>query len=184
MPRAPRASCSRTPIATARCARLRALHVGPPSRTRVYDNAAEFAADIPTYAHHLRNLGYAPAVRQDAFRRARPAARFRRAVDHRHLPSRFRLDAELGPSWPLEVVPQHELVNAGLAEATNQLDFDDEVVLRVRVRDLDGARHRPAAVVLTVSFTHPHDPYVIATDIWDLYDHDAIDIPAPADRRR
>ncbi|MGB5837715.1 MAG: sulfatase-like hydrolase/transferase, partial [Albidovulum sp.] len=23
-----------------------------PSRTRVYDNAAEFASDIPTYAHH------------------------------------------------------------------------------------------------------------------------------------
>ena len=29
-----------------------------PSRTRVYDNAAEFAADIPTYAHRLRRLGY------------------------------------------------------------------------------------------------------------------------------
>ena len=25
-----------------------------PRRTRVYDNAAEFASDIPTYAHHLR----------------------------------------------------------------------------------------------------------------------------------
>ena len=29
-----------------------------PSRTRVYDNAAEFAADIPTFAHHLRRRGY------------------------------------------------------------------------------------------------------------------------------
>jgi len=29
-----------------------------PSRTRVYDNAAEFASDIPTYAHHLRRSGY------------------------------------------------------------------------------------------------------------------------------
>ena len=29
-----------------------------PSRTRVYDNAAEYASDIPTYAHHLRKLGY------------------------------------------------------------------------------------------------------------------------------
>ncbi len=29
-----------------------------PSRTRVYDNAAEFASDIPTYAHHLRRRGY------------------------------------------------------------------------------------------------------------------------------
>ena len=29
-----------------------------PSRTRVYDNAAEFASDIPTYAHHLRRAGW------------------------------------------------------------------------------------------------------------------------------
>ena len=29
-----------------------------PSRTRVYDNAAEFASDIPTFAHHLRAAGY------------------------------------------------------------------------------------------------------------------------------
>src|SRR5258707_15331510 len=29
-----------------------------PSRTRVYDNAAEFAADIPTFAHVLRLRGY------------------------------------------------------------------------------------------------------------------------------
>ena len=29
-----------------------------PSRSGVYDNAAEFASDIPTYAHHLRRAGY------------------------------------------------------------------------------------------------------------------------------
>ena len=29
-----------------------------PSKSRVYDNAAEFASDIPTYAHHLRRAGY------------------------------------------------------------------------------------------------------------------------------
>ena len=29
-----------------------------PSATRVYDNAAEFASSIPTYAHHLRRAGY------------------------------------------------------------------------------------------------------------------------------
>ncbi|TPK86394.1 choline-sulfatase, partial [Mesorhizobium sp. B2-4-12] len=29
-----------------------------PSRTEVYDNAAEFASSIPTFAHHLRSDGY------------------------------------------------------------------------------------------------------------------------------
>ena len=28
-----------------------------PSRTRVYDNAAEYVSSIPTYAHHLRRAG-------------------------------------------------------------------------------------------------------------------------------
>ena len=29
-----------------------------PSRTRAYDNAAEFASQIPTFAHYLRSAGY------------------------------------------------------------------------------------------------------------------------------
>ncbi|TIU07074.1 MAG: choline-sulfatase, partial [Mesorhizobium sp.] len=29
-----------------------------PSRTGVYDNAAEFSSSIPTFAHHLRSAGY------------------------------------------------------------------------------------------------------------------------------
>ena len=29
-----------------------------PSRTGVYDNAAEFPSSVPTFAHHLRRLGY------------------------------------------------------------------------------------------------------------------------------
>src|SRR5690606_14076602 len=33
-----------------------------PGRTRVYDNAAEFASDIPTFAHHLRRAGYQTAL--------------------------------------------------------------------------------------------------------------------------
>ncbi|HCO55359.1 MAG TPA: choline-sulfatase, partial [Pelagibacterium sp.] len=33
-----------------------------PRGTRVYDNAAEFASDIPTYAHHLRRAGYRTAL--------------------------------------------------------------------------------------------------------------------------
>ena len=33
-----------------------------PSRTGVYDNAAEFPSSIPTFAHHLRRLGYRTAL--------------------------------------------------------------------------------------------------------------------------
>ena len=42
------------------CAPARAAFMSGalPRRTRVYDNAAEFCSDIPTYAHHLRRAGY------------------------------------------------------------------------------------------------------------------------------
>jgi choline-sulfatase len=33
-----------------------------PSKIGAYDNAADFAADIPTYAHYLRSLGYRTAL--------------------------------------------------------------------------------------------------------------------------
>jgi arylsulfatase A-like enzyme len=87
-----------------------------PSRTRVYDNAAEFASDIPTFAHHLRRAGYQTClVRQDAFRRPRPASRLRGAADDRHLPGRFRLDPRLSQAGGADrlVVSQHGLRDRG-----------------------------------------------------------------------
>ena len=33
-----------------------------PSISGVYDNAAEFPSDLPTYAHHLRRAGYQTAL--------------------------------------------------------------------------------------------------------------------------
>lgn len=33
-----------------------------PSRTGVYDNAAEFGSDIPTFAHYLRRAGYSTTL--------------------------------------------------------------------------------------------------------------------------
>jgi choline-sulfatase len=46
------------------CAPARAAFMSGqlPSRTRVYDNAAEFASSIPTYAHCLRRVGYRTGV--------------------------------------------------------------------------------------------------------------------------
>nr|BFE92664.1 hypothetical protein GCM10020185_32000 [Pseudomonas brassicacearum subsp. brassicacearum] len=33
-----------------------------PSKIGAYDNAADFPADVPTYAHYLRRLGYRTAL--------------------------------------------------------------------------------------------------------------------------
>ena len=48
-----------------------------PSRTGVYDNAAEFVSSIPTFAHHcVRCRLLLLPVGKNAFRRAGPTARF------------------------------------------------------------------------------------------------------------
>ena len=63
--RRPLRSASPTPTAASPlCAPSRASFMSGllPSRTRVYDNAAEFASDIPTFAHHLRRAGYATCL--------------------------------------------------------------------------------------------------------------------------
>jgi hypothetical protein len=62
-----------------------------------YDNAAEFPAQVPTFAHYLRRSGYQTVLqRQDAFLRRRPAARLRGALDDGHLSGRLRLDSRIG----------------------------------------------------------------------------------------
>jgi choline-sulfatase len=70
------------------------------------------------------------------------------------------------------VVSQHGLVTgAGVAEITNQMEYDDEVAFQATQKLYDLARgkdDRPWC--LTVSFTHPHDPYVARRKYWDLYE--------------
>jgi choline-sulfatase len=71
------------------------------------------------------------------------------------------------------------VADAGVAETTNQLEFDDEVAFTARAELYRLARrHDERPFCMTVSFTHPHDPYVARKKYWDLYD-DAI-LPMPA----
>ena len=70
------------------------------------------------------------------------------------------------------------LQEAGQAQITYQLEYDEEVGFAARRRLFDFARdadERPFFMV--ASFIHPHDPYVARPEWWDLYDHDDIDMP-------
>ena len=62
------------------------------------------------------------------------------------------------------------VTGAGVAEITNQMEYDDNVAHEAKMKIYDLGRaldDRPWAV--TVSFTHPHDPYVARRKYWDLY---------------
>ena len=63
------------------------------------------------------------------------------------------------------------VTGAGVAEITNQMEYDDEVAYHAKRKIYDlsrGADARPWCVV--ASFTHPHDPYVARRKYWDLYE--------------
>ena len=147
-----------------------------PSRTRVYDNAAEFASDIPTYAHHLRRAGYYTCL----------SGKMHFVGPDQLHGFEERLTTDIYPAdfgWTPDYRKPGERINwwyhnmgsvkgAGVAEITNQMEYDDEVAnfatqkLYQLSRGLD---ERPWS--LTVSFTHPHDPYVARKKFWDMYNN-------------
>ena len=159
-----------------------------PSKTGVYDNAAEFASAIPTYAHHLRNLGYRTAL-SGKMHFVGPDQLH--GFEERYTTDVYPADFGWTPDWtrPDERIDwwYHNLgsvVSAGVAEITNQLEFDDEVAHFARQALFDYARaDRDRPFCLTVSFTHPHDPYVARRKYWHLYPEDRLpqlDVPAMA----
>lgn len=149
-----------------------------PSRTRVYDNAAEFTSDIPTYAHHLRRHGFQTCL----------SGKMHFVGPDQMHGFEERLTTDIYPAdfgWTPDYRKPGERIDwwyhnlgsvtgAGVAEISNQMEYDDEVAfhgiqkLYQLARRSDEADARPWC--LTVSFTHPHDPYVARRRYWDLYE--------------
>ena len=79
---------------------------------------------------------------------------------------------------------------SGMAVATFQTDYDDEVEFAARRwlvdRGRDAAAGNGTPFCMVASFIHPHDPYVAKPEFWNLYDDADIDMPeftlAPEDQ--
>ena len=146
-----------------------------PSVSGVYDNAAEFPSDLPTYAHHLRAAGY-QTILSGKMHFVGP--------DQLH-GFEERLTTDIYPAdfgWTPDYRKPGERIDwwyhnmgsvtgAGIAEISNQMEYDDEVAYEAVRKIYDLARgHDERPWCLTVSFTHPHDPYVARKKYWDLYE--------------
>lgn len=153
-----------------------------PSKTGVYDNAAEFASSIPTFAHHLRNLGY-QTVLSGKMHFVGPDQLH--GFEERLTTDVYPADFGWTPDWtkPDERIDwwYHNLgsvTDAGTAEISNQLEYDDEVAHHAKAALYRLAREGDKKpFCLAVSFTHPHDPYVARREFWDLYDDDMVPMP-------
>jgi choline-sulfatase len=152
-----------------------------PSRTRAYDNAAEFASDIPTFAHYLRSAGYRTVLSGKMhFCGVDQLHGFEERLTTDIYPAGFAWT----PDWTRPLERPHwyhdmsSVIEAGPCLRSNQLDFDEEVAFAAQ-RELYGHLRsdddRP--LFLLVSFAHPHDPYTIPHRWWDAYDDDEIPMP-------
>ncbi len=149
------------------------------SAVGAYDNAAEFSAEIPTYAHYLRVAGYQTAlsgkmhfIGPDQFH----------GFEKRLTADLYPADFAWVPNWANEgkrdTNDDRAVRIAGICERSVQIDYDEEVTFRAVQHIYDMARssdERP--FFLQVSYTHPHEPYLCRKEFWDLYEGKEIPMP-------
>ena len=157
-----------------------------PSKIGAYDNAAELAAQVPTFAHYLRRAGYR-TVLSGKMHFCGPDQLH--GFEERLTTDIYPADFGWTPDWtrfderPGWYHSMDSVIRAGPCTRTNQIDFDDEVVFAARRKLFDIARgkdRRPFCLV--VSMTHPHDPYVIPEPYWNRYRDSEIELPRVTER--
>jgi choline-sulfatase len=155
-----------------------------PSKIGGYDNASVLGPDVPTYAHYLRREGYETAL----------AGKMHFIGPDQLHGFENRLTSDIYPGdlgWTVNWDKPDErqewyhnmssVMQAGPCVRSNQLDYDEDVLYKSSQYLYDYVRSDPETrrpFALTVSFTHPHDPYTMIREYWDKYED--VDIPLPA----
>lgn len=153
-----------------------------PSEIGAYDNAADFPASVPTFAHLLRATGYRTAL---IGRMHFIGPDQLHGFEQRLTTDIYPATLDMVPDW---TAPSSErlawyhdtcsVFTAGATVATVQRDFDDEVTFRSLRHLNDLARHRGnEPFLLVASFIHPHDPYEPPVEHWERYADVEIDDP-------
>lgn len=166
------------------CAPSRAsMHAGKlPFSIGMFDNASEFHAGIPTFAHYLRSMDY--RVEMSGKMHFVGADQFH-GYEKRHTteiyPANFAwtVDWSKGREYRPTNLTMAPIIESGPCVRSLQMDYDDEVAYHGKQAIYDFARKQnDKPFMLTVSFTSPHSPFVIEQKYWDLYNHDDIESPA------
>ena len=155
------------------------------SRIAAYDNASEFRASVPTFAHYLKALGYRTCL-SGKMHFVGPDQKH--GFQDRVTTDIYPADFAWTPDWeaPDERIDKwyHNMATvkeSGMAVATFQTDYDDEVEFAARRWLIDRGRDRAAGddapFCMVASFIHPHDPYVAKPEWWNLYSDDEVDMP-------
>ena len=150
-----------------------------PHAIDAFDNASEFSSEIPTVAHYLTAAGYRSILAGKMhFVGADQLHGYLERLTTDIYPAEFLWVPDWSKS-PAESKPtgvgMGHVVDAGPSLRNMQIDYDEEVE-HVAVQKLfDLARERERSGLdepffMTVSFTHPHPPFVAPQHHWDRYD--------------
>ena len=169
------------------CAPSRAsMHAGMlPHRMECFDNAGEFHADIPTLPHYLRLRGYSATLcGKMHFVGPDQLHGYERRLTTEIYPSNFAwtVDWSRGREYRPTELTMAPVIESGPCVRTMQMDYDDEVA-HCGVQEIYNlARYADGKpFFLTASFTHPHSPFVIGEEFWNLYADDEIAMPSAPD---
>jgi choline-sulfatase len=155
------------------------------SKIGAYDNAAELPSSVPTFAHYLRASGYRTCL---AGKMHFIGADQLHGYEERVTTDVYPGDFGWTPEWDSPEKLQwwfHNMLSvseAGEYDRSLEMEFDEEVAFHAErwlysaAREAREGDDRP--FMLTVSFTHPHDPYLAPKEYWAKYDHSKIDLPA------
>lgn len=156
------------------------------SEIGAFDNGTDFPSSTPTFMHHLRRAGYEVLLSGKMhFLGPDQMHGFERRLTPEIYPSSFTWT----PDWtrgayhnPGSAVDQ--LAESGVCDWSMQLDYDEEVCFRAEeaLRHLARRERANRPFFLCASFTHPHDPFITTKDWWNVYEHDAVEMPSAPTR--
>ncbi|KAH9861164.1 hypothetical protein IAQ61_010901 [Plenodomus lingam] len=154
-----------------------------PSKIGGYDNASILGPEVPTYAHYLRREGYETAL---AGKMHFIGPDQLHGFEHRLTSDIYPGDLGWAVNWDKPEERQEwyhnmsSVLQAGPCVRSNQLDYDEDVMHKSQQYLYDYVRSDPETrqpFALTISLTHPHDPYTMIREYWDRYE--GVDIPLP-----
>ncbi len=165
------------------------------SDIRCNDNASPLASDEPTFAHYLSYVGYDTALsgkmhfigpdQLHGFGTRLTTDIY--SAGFMYAPMRKQ---EHGASYLAHPhASNYATPKVGVARWTMYLDYDEETHFRALQylyshRRTEGDAHvahqaAPSTqpFFLCVSYHHPHEPFVVTKELWDLYDGEEIELP-------
>ncbi|KAL8820077.1 MAG: hypothetical protein Q9223_001629 [Gallowayella weberi] len=155
-----------------------------PTKIAAWDNASPLGCEVPTYAHYLRREGYETVLAGKMHFIGEQLHGFEDRLTSDIYPGDFGWSVNWDePDRRLEWYHNaSSILQAGPCVRSNQLDFDEEVMFKSTRYLYSAARRKPSdrPFCLTVSLTHPHDPYTIHKKYWDRYENEDIPLPEVA----